>query len=98
MLEEFAAIRDQPAVAALALTHFSERLAERAVWVGIGNRDGRVGTESCLRFAQTIADVEAARGCAASRFECHVVPEDGHHFSDPWHEAGGRYLLAMAST
>ena len=92
-LSEFAAAKDQPE---LALTGFVHAFAGRAVWTAIGNCDGRVGTECCLRFAEAIVRAEATTRCATSRFVLHVVPEVGHSLSDNWRRRGGEYLLATA--
>ena len=95
-LEEFAAVKDRPEVASLALTNFADALAGRAVWAAIGNRDVRVGTECCLRFAEAIAQEESAQNCPSSQFVLHVVPEPGHSLADNWRRSGGEYLLAVA--
>ena len=97
-LEEFAAIKDRPDMADLALTHVADNLAGRAVWIAIGNRDARVGTECCLRFVEAIAAVEAAQSCPESRIELHVMPHAGHALLGDWHRRGAEYLLGMAET
>ena len=68
MLKEFAAAKDQPEPADLALTSFADAFVGRAVWTAIGNCDARVGTDCYLRFAEAIVQVEAATGGAASQF------------------------------
>jgi len=95
-VSEFAAIRDQPSLTDLDLSRFAGPLAGRAVWVGIGNADRRVGTDHCLRFAEALVRAESAQGVEASRFELHVVPEEGHSLSDDWRRRGGEFLLARA--
>ena len=94
---EFADVTDRPDLAELALTGFADALAGRAVWAAIGNRDARVGTECCLRFAEAVVRAEAEKECAASRLALHVVPAPGHSLSDDWRRSGAKYLLATAS-
>ena len=96
VLQEFAAIKDQPEVARVALDHYAPALAGRAVWLAIGNRDARVSTECCLSFVAAIAEAETAQARSASSVVLHVVPESGHAVSDAWRRRGGEYLVAMA--
>ena len=97
-LRHFAAVKNRPELEDLALTRFADALAGRAVWAAIGNRDVPVGTDCCLRFAEAVVMAETAKGCEASRFVLHVVPERRHGLSDDWRRRGGEYLLAMAGT
>ena len=97
VLKEFAGIRDAPEIADLALTRFAGSVAERAVWMAIGNSDARVGTDACLRFAEAVARAEAEKGCSSSRFVLHVVLERAHQLSEYWRRRGGEYLLNWAS-
>ncbi|MEW6752078.1 MAG: hypothetical protein AB1505_14025 [Candidatus Latescibacterota bacterium] len=87
---------DDPRVAALDLTHSAGALAGRGVWLAIGNRDRRVGTNCCLRFAGAVLAAEAAQGTPASRCVLHVVPADGHSLPDSWRQVGADYLVEMA--
>ena len=93
LLAEFAAVRDRPDVGALALEHFADALSGRAVHVVIGDRDGRVGTESCVRFALRVLEAEARGGLGSSAFSLHVIPTEGHTVPDEWRLAGAEYLL-----
>ena len=98
VLRDFAPARERPGLESLALTRFAEALAGRAVWAAIGNRDVPVGTDCCLRFAEAVVMAETVKGCEASRFALHVVPERRHGLSDEWRRRGGEYLLAMAGS
>ena len=93
ILNEFAEVKDAPEVAELTLTRFAGALAGRAVWAAIGNCDARVGTDACLRFAETVFSAEAEKGCSSSQFVLHVVLEKDHQLSDYWRRRGGEYLL-----
>jgi len=96
-LNEFGAVRDRPEIAALALDHWAAKLAGRAVFLSIGNADGRVGSGCCARLALRILEEEARRGHASSAIELHVVPSEGHSLSDEWRSTGGCFLLQVAS-
>ena len=63
-LHEFAAHRRRTDVAALALEHWADKLAGRALFMAIGNRDRRVGTDACVALANRIYEIEAAAECA----------------------------------
>ncbi len=92
-LTEFAAMRQQPTVAALALDHYVDALAQRAVFLAIGNHDERVGTDACVRFALQLFTLERTQGSDASRLQLHVVPDAGHSLADEWRAAGAKFLL-----
>lgn len=96
-LNEFAAVKDRPEIAALALDNWAADLAGRAIFLAIGNADGRVGSAACARLALRILAEEARRGVTASRLELHIVPSEGHALSSEWRSAGGRYLLPVRS-
>ncbi|MEW6751995.1 MAG: hypothetical protein AB1505_13605 [Candidatus Latescibacterota bacterium] len=68
------------------------------MWLAIGNRDRRVGTEHGVRFAQAVLAVEAGQGISPSRVVLHVVPPEGHSLPDAWRQAGADFLLEQART
>jgi dienelactone hydrolase len=80
-LREFAGLEDDPAVAALDVAAQAQALAGRPVWITIGNRDARVGTDRAIRLARRL--VEAAPADAAiAPVELHVTATEGHR-ADP---------------
>lgn len=93
-LREFAAAKDRPEVAALALEHYADRLAGRPIYLAIGNRDDRVGTECCLRMALRLTEEESRRKLGKSRL-CFLVVDDspGHSLDLRWRRAGAEFLL-----
>ncbi|MEZ4734395.1 MAG: hypothetical protein R3E79_45470 [Caldilineaceae bacterium] len=93
VLDEFAAVRHQPAVAALALHQYAESLAGRAVFLAIGNHDRRVGSATCLRFGLRLLELEAAITATASTIELHLVAAAGHALGAEWRTAGADFLL-----
>ncbi len=94
-LREFAAVREQPDVALLALDHWADALAGRAIFLAIGNYDQRVSSAACVRFGLRLAEIEEARVMAQSRMQLHVVPADGHSLGVEWRKAGTEFLLAQ---
>lgn len=95
-LREFAAVREEPDVAKLALDHWAEALAGRAIFLAIGNYDQRVSSAACVRFGLRLAESEEARAMAQSRMQLHVVPAEGHALDVDWRKAGAEFLLAQA--
>ncbi len=93
-LTEFAAIKDRPETAALALTHFALQLAGRRVYVAIGNRDLRVGTDACTRFVLALLEAEQAQEVKKSSLRYLVMDDSpGHALSAKWRTEGISYLL-----
>jgi dienelactone hydrolase len=91
VLKEFAQVRDRPVVEATVLDHVAPALARRPVFMIIGNRDARVGTHCCLRFAQRLFEAEAGQNASAS--ELHVIDSPGHGLPDEGYLAGAQFLL-----
>lgn len=98
LLREFAAVRADPAVAALALDHWAEPLAGRAVFLAIGNGDQRVSSASCVRFGAQLLQWEEAAALAKSNLQLHIVACPGHALDDQWRRAGAEFLLAHRTT
>lgn len=92
-LREFSTVRNQPAVAALVLDHWSEALAGRALFMAIGNHDRRVSSAACLRFGLRLLESEASTNVTASTIELHLVPAADHSLDNEWRQAGAQFLL-----
>lgn len=92
-LREFAAVREQPAVAALALDQYAEALAGRAIFLAIGNADLRVSSAACLRFGTRLLALEEAGNRQSSAIEIHVIKAAGHALDEQWRAAGAEFLL-----
>jgi len=93
-VQEFVAAKSRPEVTALALENFAARLAGRAVYLAIGNRDNRVGTECCVRFALRLFEEEARLKLDRSRVRLQVVDDSpGHGLDVRWRRAGGEFLV-----
>lgn len=96
-LREFAAVRDQPDVARLALDHWAEALAGRAIFLAIGNSDARVSSAACVRFGLRLLEIEETRNRINSQIQLHLVPADGHALDVDWRKAGAEFLLAQVA-
>ncbi|MEZ4865062.1 MAG: hypothetical protein R3C14_27350 [Caldilineaceae bacterium] len=94
-LQEFAAVRDQPTVAALALEHWAAQLAGQALYVAIGHDDARVGSDACVRFVLRLLEARAAQRDQLPALQFHLVDAPGHTLADPWRRAGAEFLLAQ---
>ncbi len=88
-LLEFAGMQMHPAVRALALNKQAEKLADRSIWVLMGDRDARVGTGAAIQLAQAVWKVAAERDLRTG-VELHVLPEPGGHA----HPAGSHQQAA----
>jgi hypothetical protein len=94
-LREFSAVRERPAVAALALENFAGALAGRPVYLALGNADRRVSTAAYARLVQRLSELEAARGLTTSEL-CLLIVDDspGHTLADRWSAEAARFLIA----
>lgn len=94
VLDEFAAQKDSPRVAALALENFAAPLAGRRMYVAIGNHDLRVGTDTCTRFVMAVAGQERERSHGKSGLRYLVVDDSaGHALAAKWRAEGIAFLL-----
>jgi pimeloyl-ACP methyl ester carboxylesterase len=77
-LSEFRGAEHQPPVMRLAVERRAEELAGRAVWLVIGDRDERVGTDHTIRLARqlTAASLKNQRDALV---DLHVVSEPKGH-------------------
>jgi len=77
-LREFRGAEGNALVRSLALHQQAENLAGRAVWIIIGDRDERVGTDHAVALARRITKAALAQG-HNSRVDLHVVAEPRGH-------------------
>ena len=78
VLREFQGSGINPLLSALGLTEQAAQLAGRAVWVSIGDRDTRVGTDEAIALVRRVSAAAQAQGLNA-RAELHVLPEPRGH-------------------
>lgn len=77
-LREFHGAENNPLVQQLAADQLAVPLADRAVWLIIGDRDQRVSTDACVRFARRVTESALAQN-VSPQVELHVIPEPGGH-------------------
>ena len=77
-LSEFRAIPEHPLVARLSLINQADRLAGRPVWVVIGDRDDRVGTNKAFEFLNRLNAVAREKNIP-SQTELHIISEPRGH-------------------
>ncbi len=95
VLLEFEGMEKHPAVRALALTKQAAKLASRSIWVLMGDRDARVGTDAAIQFARAVWKVSAERDLRKG-VELHVVPEPGGHTHPAGsHEQAAEWILKL---
>lgn len=92
-LREFSAVRHQPAVAALALDRWVEPLAERAIYLAIGNHDDRVGSDACVSLVLRLLERRATYNNLPPTLQFYLVDSPGHSLADEWRRAGAEFLL-----
>jgi pimeloyl-ACP methyl ester carboxylesterase len=91
---EFAAQKDRPEAAALALENFAPQLAGRRIYIAVGNHDWRVGTDVCTRFVAAISREERRRGLVKSGLRYLVVDDSpGHALAAKWRAEGIQFLM-----
>lgn len=96
IVSEFAGLENHPATRALSVHNLVDKLADRAVWSCLGNRDDRVGTESCLGFMRKLMDAAVARnGNKAANIEFHLSAVVGHATYMLAHEEAAAWLHAQ---
>ena len=90
-LREFAGLEDNQMVRRLALVNAVERLADRAVWITIGNADDRVDTDKAVALARALARAATALGLPP-RITLQVLPVPGHVSLAEWHDQAVTWL------
>lgn len=78
VLREFHGAEENALVRSLALNQQAEKLAGRAVWIIIGDRDKRVGTDHAIALARRVTGAALARG-VDSHVDLHVMAEPRGH-------------------
>jgi predicted amidohydrolase/dienelactone hydrolase len=91
-LAEFQGMEKHAATKALALAGRADRLAGRAVWVCIGNRDERVDTDRVIAFTRKLVEAAVARKGSAD-VELHVMPTVGHRIHATAHNEAAAWIL-----
>lgn len=77
-VREFHGMARSATTDALDLNNHAASLAKIPIWIMIGDRDERVGTDRAIQFARLLSST-ASTGSLRSRMELHVCPSNGHH-------------------
>ena len=96
-LSEFSAIQDQPELACLALVHWADQLAGRALYLTVGNHDHRVGTARCLHFASRLLETVDFSQPGSGTIEIYINDSPGHTLNDEWAIRGAQFLLGCCA-
>jgi pimeloyl-ACP methyl ester carboxylesterase len=95
-LSEFSGQADNPLVQRLALINQAEKLADRAVWLMIGNADSRVDTHKAVAFSKALmATRQNRKGRCDISFRLVDVP--GHRSLPEWHDEAAQWFLQTAN-
>lgn len=82
VLEEFKTLSSPGTAAALSIEKHAERLVDRGVWIVIGDRDARVGTDHAIAFARRLSALAVERKIP-SHVELLVRAEPRGHTTPP---------------
>jgi dienelactone hydrolase len=97
LLSEFQGIESHPTLQSLAAVNLADQLADRPVWISIGNNDLRVGTDAAIAVARRLAAAAIARDPQNPKLiapvELIVGPSAGHSSIDRAHELAAQWLL-----
>ena len=95
---EFADHADPQRTADLHIENWADQLADKAVYLCIGSQDDVVSTESCVRFAMKLFEVQRSilpEGALLNRL--HVVNTPSHSPGQYWRLDATQYLLDVCA-
>lgn len=78
VLREFHGAEDNALMASLSVSEQAAKLADRPVWIIMGDRDDRVGTDNSISLARKITATALEQGISP-HVELHVFPEPKGH-------------------
>ena len=90
-LSEFSGLETDALASSLSLAHLAPALTSHSLWVSIGHRDGRVGTDHCIAFCRQVV---AAAGDRPADCSLHVLPTEGHQTPAGAYEAAADWIKA----
>lgn len=93
-LREFSSCEVDAVVRRISLSAAAEKLADKAIWLCIGNNDERVGTDAAIAFAREVAQ-SAVRAGMPARVDLHVMVSDGHATPSQAHSMAADWILAV---
>ena len=93
VLNEFHGAEDNALMASLSVSEQAAKLADRPVWIIMGDRDERVGTDNAIALARKITTTALAQG-RNPMVELHILPEPkGHTTPAGAAEAAASWIL-----
>ena len=98
VIPEFADHADPERTAPLHIENWADKLADRAVYLSVGSQDDVVSTESCVRFAMKLFDLQRSAlpdGTLLNRL--HVVDTPSHSPGQRWRLDATNYLLEFCN-
>jgi len=82
VLREFHGAEDDALVASLSVAEQASELASRGLWITIGDRDDRVGTDNAIALAREVTASARSQGLPGE-VEFHVIAEPKGHTLPP---------------
>ena len=97
-LREFEGVTEEQ-VRNLNISRLAGKLADRAVWLSIGDNDQRVGTDDCTAAARQLSEDPRRRqaGAGAAPVELIVEPSEGHHPVKDAYARAARFILEQTA-
>jgi dienelactone hydrolase len=91
-LREFDGTNKAEAVRALNVAHLASKLADRSLWVVIGNNDERVGTDRTIAFTRAVVRAAVAKKLSAD-VTLVVDSATGHSMHESAHDEAAVWVL-----
>lgn len=93
VLREFAGMQGHEATRKLALANLADKLADRPVWICIGNHDLRVSTDHAIALTQKVV-LSAASAKREPEIELHITRSRGHTIHASAHDEAAAFIHA----
>tara|TARA_R110002124_G_scaffold73879_2_gene198134 strand:- start:1344 stop:2147 length:804 start_codon:yes stop_codon:yes gene_type:complete len=98
VLNEFKSRSENKMVQSLSMIRNAEKLAGRPVWIVIGDRDVRVGTDEAIAVARSITQAGLKQG-GPSQVDLHVIAEPkGHTVPKGSTDVAAKWFLKQVGT
>lgn len=95
-LRDFEGLADNELARSLAAVNHVDKLTGRAVWLMIGDRDERVGTDHSIGLARRLSGLAVEKGVEPRVF-LYVVPANGHTNPDGSHDMAAPWIVSELS-
>jgi dienelactone hydrolase len=95
-LAEFNGAKDRQRIEALELRRAAAKLADRPIWIVIGNHDERVGTDRAIAFTRDVVRAAAAQK-RPPLVELHVTTTPGHSTPAAAHDEAAAWVAAAVA-